>query len=191
MNDYDLIDLRNRVERYTFKRTRDSQAAEDIAQDVMLKLHANERSLPIELHRRTAWALRVARNAIVDRARTTRPFQALDRGDAPHASDGKDGSRALAGCLSGMIKHLPEEYARAVELADMQGQPQQRVADEMGLSLSGAKSRVQRGRQQLRAMLSECCHVELARDGSISAFEPTPRAARFCGGSKPEKSCVH
>jgi RNA polymerase sigma-70 factor (ECF subfamily) len=48
--------------------------------------------------------------------------------------------------------------------------PQKEVADRLGLSLSGAKSRVQRGREKLRQNLSECCDIETGKNG-IVGFE--------------------
>jgi RNA polymerase sigma-70 factor (ECF subfamily) len=42
----------------------------------------------------------------------------------------------------------------------------------LGLSVSGMKSRVQRGRCQLRQLLTECCHVHTSPAGGISDFEP-------------------
>ena len=42
---------------------------------------------------------------------------------------------------------------------------QQQLAEHTGLSLSGAKSRVQRGRDQLKTMLHESCTFEFDRRG--------------------------
>jgi RNA polymerase sigma-70 factor, ECF subfamily len=44
---------------------------------------------------------------------------------------------------------------------------QQHLAEREGISLSGAKSRVQRAREKLRQLLLECCHFELDRLGRI------------------------
>lgn len=44
----------------------------------------------------------------------------------------------------------------------------------LGISLSGMKSRVQRGRAQIRRMFEECCKVSVGARGHI--VDCTPRA---------------
>ena len=70
-----------------------------------------------------------------------------------------------------MIEELPPNYREAVFLAELQGRTQREVAEDQGLSLSGAKSRVQRGRAMLQEMLAACCEVELDRRGHILDYE--------------------
>ena len=71
-----------------------------------------------------------------------------------------------------MIDCLPEKYREALRLVDLQGLSRQLAADRLGLSLSGAKSRVQRARVQLKALYLDCCHVEFDRTGHVLGFEP-------------------
>ena len=63
--------------------------------------------------------------------------------------------RELAGCLRPMIERLSGEYRQAVVLVDLERLTQQAAATQLGLSLSGMKSRVQRGRRQSKGMLEE------------------------------------
>lgn len=77
----------------------------------------------------------------------------------------------LAQCLEPLIDGLPETYRAALRLAELEGLPQKDVAHRLGISLSGAKSRVQRGRAKLRERLLACCHVETGR-GGIVGYEP-------------------
>ena len=136
-----------------------------------------------------AWALRVARNLIIDHRRSAR--QPVDFGPEHELRPKAEPTAAkqLAGCLPGVVRHLPPAYRRAVELSDLQGWPQQAVARELGLSVSGAKSRIQRGRARLGGLLQQCCRIERERAGGIASFEPTARATSFCDIG--EKSCVH
>ena len=66
-----------------------------------------------------------------------------------------------------MIAALPDPYREALILSEYQGLSQKDVADRLGISLSGAKSRVQRARRQLREMFLACCHFEMDRRGRI------------------------
>ena len=58
-----------------------------------------------------------------------------------------------------MINELPEPYRQALLLTEYQG-----------LSLLGAKSRVQRAREKLRDLLPQCCHFEFDRRGGIVGY---------------------
>jgi RNA polymerase sigma-70 factor, ECF subfamily len=78
--------------------------------------------------------------------------------------------RELTPCLVRMVERLPEPYREAMKLVDFEGLSQQQLADRMDISLSGAKSRVQRARQQLREMVLDCCRVEWDGRGSTSSM---------------------
>ena len=82
-------------------------------------------------------------------------------------TDPKDVHEEVLSWLEPMIEELPPKYRQALRLADVEGVPQRVVADRLGLSLSGAKSRVQRARVQLGELLDECCQVELGADGRV------------------------
>ncbi len=70
-----------------------------------------------------------------------------------------------------MLDSLPSHYAEALRLAEIEGLTQAEVARRLGLSLPGAKSRIQRGRKMLAETLLTCCHFELDQRGGVMAFE--------------------
>lgn len=191
MSESQLSELRERVWRCARRRLGGIHQAEDLAQDVMLKLHMTA-DRPSDPRRLLSWALRVARNRIIDqyRAGSARRSVSLDV-ELPSVERQASAETELAGCITPMLRHLPETYREAVELSELQGHSQQAVADRLGLSLSGAKSRVQRGRERLKQMMERCCVIERAHDGGIIDFEPGKRAMEYCGGVESEESCVH
>jgi len=71
-----------------------------------------------------------------------------------------------------MIYNLPEPYRDALVLTEFEGLTQQEMAKRLGISISGAKSRVQRGREQLKRMLLERCEFEFDRLGRIIDCKP-------------------
>jgi RNA polymerase sigma-70 factor (ECF subfamily) len=92
----------------------------------------------------------------------------------------------LAQCLRPLIATLPSTYGEALELTELEGRTQGEAAESLGLSLSGMKSRVQRGRTKLKEVLLDCCHVEMDRRGGVVGYEPRDRArcaCSSCGGS--------
>jgi RNA polymerase sigma-70 factor (ECF subfamily) len=75
---------------------------------------------------------------------------------------------------------LPSPYREAVTLIDLEGIPQKEAALRAGLSLSGMKSRVQRGRQALEQLVHDCCHIELDATGRVMDYE---LRGQSCGSS--------
>jgi RNA polymerase sigma-70 factor (ECF subfamily) len=69
------------------------------------------------------------------------------------------------------IQRLPEDYREALILSEIKGMPQKDVALKQGLSISGAISRIQRGRSMLKEMLMECCRFEFDHLGNVIDYD--------------------
>lgn len=186
-------ELGDRLRRFVGKRVNDAHAADDITQDVLLKVQSQLDALPPD-DKLPAWLFRVARNAIVDhyRSRATRAYVDID-GHEPVEASLADAPAEVAAeltpCLQRMVELLPEPYRGALKMADFEGRGQQEVADLTGVSLSGAKSRVQRARTMLREMLHDCCQITRDGRGSVLDFERTERSARYCSGDDGKAQC--
>lgn len=160
---------RARLRGYIAKRVRDNDAVDDILQEVFLK--ASESLHALKSHGSiAAWLYRIAANAIVDHYRSRKPWDELPVEVAAPEAEQNDVAE-LATCLQPLIADLPETYRTALVLSEIEGLPQKEVANQLHISLSGAKSRVQRGREKLRQRLLECCDIESGRSG-ITGFEP-------------------
>lgn len=159
---------------YIANRVSDGDAVDDILQDVYLKAHTNLSTVRSR-GSITSWLFRIASNAIVDHYRSQKPWVDLpDELVAPEAE--RDYAAELATCLQPLITEMPEIYRSALQLSEIDGLPQKKVADRLGISLSGAKSRVQRGREKLRERLLDCCIVETGRSGIIG-YEPRDKSS--------------
>jgi RNA polymerase sigma-70 factor (ECF subfamily) len=174
-----------RLRRYIASRIDDPEAAADLAQDVVA------RSLAADALERAAdlngWLFRSAQNAIVDHYRTRRVHQGLGETIAempePESIDPgpNQATRELARCLQPLIEQLPAKYRDALVAVDLDGRTHHEAAAELGLSTSGMKSRVQRGRRQLRELLADCCTVHLDQSGGIRAYAPASGADSGAG----------
>ena len=78
----------------------------------------------------------------------------------------------LAAWLAPMIESLPPADREAIDLSEIKALTQRAAADRARVTLSGMKSRVQRARRRLKAMLLDCCRIELDRRRRIVAHEP-------------------
>lgn len=162
-----VADLR----RFVRGRVGDPAVADDIVQDVFVRVHEQRHTLR-EQDRVEAWVYRIARNAVTDHHRSHRPPSRLPEDGGipapppdPHDDDAPE--RVLGAWLRLMIHALPPVYREALELTELQGISQREAARRLGLSYSGLKSRVQRGRAQLRQMLDRCCEVALDARGRV------------------------
>jgi RNA polymerase sigma-70 factor, ECF subfamily len=171
--------LRAQLHGFIARRVESPEVADDLTQEVLVRLLTHNHG---RVEHPTAWLYRVARNVIIDhyRSRGSHRRCRLDAGDLapadaagdPFADDPQAAHRELAGCLRPLVDQLAEPYRSAVSAVDLGGQTQTDVAHAVGISTSGMKSRVQRGRRQLRQLLTDCCRVHTSPTGSISGYEP-------------------
>lgn len=155
------------------RRVADDATADDLLQTVFLRVHERGGQLR-DPDRLDAWVWQVARHTLLDHHRTRRPSVDLEAAAADPAlsvaAESPDELAALAAWLAAQIDALPAEQAEALRLTELEGLTMQQAAARLGLSVSGAKSRVQRGRAELRRMLLRCCEVELDRQGAPVDF---------------------
>ena len=174
------------------KRVANEAEADDIVQDVWLKMQRGLDGLQ-DQSRLISWIYQIARHAIIDHYRVPGHRREMPAGLAadleayltlPTRQTMREDPgllRAeLAGCLRPMIERLSEEYRQAVVLVDLEGLTQQEVATQLGLSLSGMKSRVQRGRRQLKGMLEACCTIELDRRRGVTDYDVRDQKCNLC-----------
>ncbi len=152
-------------------------AADDLRGEILLRLVEHQDALKAA-QSPAAWIYRVAANALADhhrrRSAETRAMarlalqQGIDQAAAEPAPLADEGAAAeLARCLIPLIRGLPKAYGEALSLTEIEGLNQAAAAERLGLSPSGMKSRVQRGRAKLKQAPLRCCRVEVDRRGGV------------------------
>lgn len=167
------------------RRVRDPHSAEDILQDVFLKIHTHIDTLRTQ-ERLASWIYQIARNAIADYYRAQRPTAEL--AEALAVADelvDDDVVRELSPCVAALVAALPEVYREALRLTEYQGLSQKALSERLGISLSGAKSRVQRARAKIKEQLLECCHFQFDYAGRIIDYQ----SRRACCASQEHATC--
>lgn len=162
---------RSTLYRFILARVNDPAMAEDIIQDVFIKVYESLNTLK-DQRKILSWMYQITRNVIVDYYRRQRSTEDIDKDvlvEEPNFEE--DIKKELAQCLLPMINQLPYNYQQAIKMAEFDGLPQQKIAQEQGLSLSGAKSRIQRGRKLLKKLLLECCRIEFDHQGRVFNYE--------------------
>ena len=159
-----------------------SSEIDDVVQDVLVRIHRGLSDVR-EDDRFVAWMFQVARNAITDvgRMRARSPLEhghELDQMPAePGTAEDRQAADALVGCVSLFVAQLPSPYREAITLVELDGLTAKQAAARVGISVSGMKSRVQRGRAQLRELFESCCEIAVDARGKVTDFTPRPQPA--------------
>ena len=161
-------------------RVGDSADADDILQNVFVKIHTHIHTLRKQ-DRLATWVYQITRNAIIDSYRARHPHQSmpaeLGAWDAPQESDP---AAQIGEYLRILVNGLAPKYRTAIILAEYNGLTSEELGRRLGLSVSGAKSRLQRARSQLRKQLLDCCRFEFDHAGNLLDYEPNPNCCAEC-----------
>jgi len=167
------------------RRIADPGRAEDLVSEILMRIHQNLDSVD-DRERLTHWVSRVARNAVIDEYRRAGRVReqleaAVEDGAVDEPDDAESVLDELALCLRPLLDGLSPEQRRAVQLVDLDGLDQAEAARREEVSLSGMKSRVQRGRRRLVEVLGQCCALTLDARGVPMDYEPPRGSGCNCG----------
>jgi RNA polymerase sigma-70 factor (ECF subfamily) len=169
-------ELEQRLRPYLARRVVSAADIDDLLQDIFVRLHQGLADLRDD-ERFGGWVYRVAHSAVVDHAR--KRARTLDAGAADDVAANKvpdvreDPVQSdLGECVALFVSRLPSPYRAAITLTELEGLTQREAAEMLGISLSGLKSRVQRGREKIRHMFEECCEISVDCRGRVIECEP-------------------
>lgn len=172
-------ELETRLRPYVARRVRGAADVDDVVQEVFVRMQRGLLALR-DGERFGGWVYRIAEHAVADhlRGRARHPIANANDNEVSEPADlGVDDPALesdLAECVALFVSRLSSPYREAITLTDLQGLTQKDAAEMLGLSLSGMKSRVQRGREQIRRMFDGCCELSLDSRGHV--LECTPRS---------------
>ncbi|MBL4706360.1 MAG: RNA polymerase sigma factor SigZ [Flavobacteriales bacterium] len=149
------------------KRINDKEDANDILQEVFIKIHLQSDSFA-EIKNLTGWLYQITRNAIIDyyrKRKITIDIKELTSDDQEEVNEKE--RQQFSKCLSSHLKELPEMYQDAFQKIEIDGLSQKEYAKELDISYSGAKSRFQRSKRQLKELFLACCKLETDKYGNI------------------------
>ncbi len=164
-------DFAGQLRAFIRRRVADDAEAEDILQDVFLKIARRADALPAP-EKLPGWIFLIARNAIIDRHRTRKTTVPVPESLVLETDASSGELDGLCVAFHRMIRNLPEPFREAIVSTELEGVPQVELAKRLGLSVSGAKSRVQRARLMLKQSLLDCCRFEFDRRGGVADCEP-------------------
>jgi RNA polymerase sigma-70 factor, ECF subfamily len=182
-----LHQLRGAIRAFVLSRVKDPAVADDITQETLLRLTQRLHTLR-DAERLEAWVFQIARNAIADHFRATKESAPFDEethtselepeAHEPLSLEDERLRQAVAAYVELVVGSLPEPYRSALQLTEFKGVSQVELARKIGLSVSAAKSRVQRARTMLREEMERCCRWET--DGYGAVLDVRPKSADCC-----------
>lgn len=166
-------DLRGRLRQFVQSRVSSATDVDDVLQTVFLRIHQKLPDLR-RADRLESWVFQITRNAITDyfRKKNATTDEVDTFVDASNPSTQSNAEAELAGCMTALVARLPEDQRRALSMYEFAGISQKEIAARESISVSGAKSRIQRGRKGLESMLRACCEFELDRRGNVLEYKP-------------------
>lgn len=145
----------------------DKALAEDILQEVFIKVHKNIDAVN-EIKQLNAWLYQICRHAIIDHYRSKKNDTGQNDDEIAKLVAVEESSAdqvQLNTCIGILIADLPEQYRNILLASELEQEKQQSIAEKQQLSLTAVKSRIKRGRQQLKQKLQACCDFEFKENG--------------------------
>ena len=133
-----------------------AEVAEDVLQEVFVKIWQNVGSYDAAKGRLYTWMLNIARNSAIDRTRSKDYNQQAKTTtlteNVYNSKDGATGSINDVG-LKKTLEQLPEESRRLLQLSYFQGYTQEEIAALLGIPLGTVKTRIRSTLLQLRKLV--------------------------------------
>lgn len=165
------LDFSKPVKEFIRSQTHNAEVTDDILQDVFIKIHQHLDELREE-ERLAGWVFQIARNTVLNYFRSIKKMTEQQSEnyqinlEKTYFAE-NELNTMVGGWLDFFRKELNPKYEEALRLVDIEGLTQVELAQKLGISISGAKSRVQRGREQLKQKLMNCCPVKVDAYGNI------------------------
>lgn len=147
-------------------RVNNHDIAEDILQDVFVKIHRKASDLS-DSNKLISWIYQITRNTIIDYYRKKR--LTLNMSFIPEELEETDVglNPQFIKCLIPFIDRLPNIYREALNKTIYGDLSQKECAEELGITYTAFKSRVQRARQKLKSLFTQCCNIQSDKYGNI------------------------
>lgn len=165
-------DFKSQLLSYIQTKVSDRFAAEDILQEVFIKVYSNINHVD-NLSNLKAWLYKITHNTIVDyyRGKNTDNMPIHEMVDRVwDEKESENMNEEISTCLKALLSGLPDQYKEPLEMYILHNSKHREIAEKLGISVSGSKSRVQRARGKLRELLSSCCELEFDRRGNIVEY---------------------
>ena len=168
-----LYDYRNELYNHIRRKVNNAHDAEDILQDVFVKLYSSKDSVK-NPDKFKAFMYQVANNTVIDYYRKKKDVPKAAESFEKPVEDENNNSNLndeITCCLRKMIDELPKAQQEALLLHDIEGLKHKEISSTKDISVSASKMRVKRGKESLKRTLEDCCRFEVDEYGNIIDYE--------------------
>lgn len=176
------LQYRATLKSFLHARISDSDEVDDLLQEILIRTFNNLHTVKSQSSIKS-WLFQIAQRVIIDfyrkQGKREKSRQRITD-DLWYEQEDIDAQKALSACIEPFIHALQREEAELLTAIDIEGQSQKEYADNLGISYSTLKSRVQKARKALRRVFENCCHLSLDRHGNITDFDPKSSNCKNC-----------
>lgn len=168
--------------KYINSKVKNKYDAEDILQDVFIKIYKNIDKLNEQTNLRS-WIFKITKNTIIDYYRKKKDISVdinILENDLEKNNNSDNMNEEISRCLEIMILELPNKYQEIIELHDIKGMKHKEISEKLDITISCSKMRMQRAKTKLKETLLECCDFEVDTFGNIVDYKQKKTECNRC-----------
>lgn len=166
------------LKRFIYNRVKNNEITNDLLQEVFIKIHLNIHKIKKQESIKS-WIYTITVNTINDYFKKQSKLSKLNF-ETIELNNKTTTEHSAKDCLLPLINNLPSTYKDALLLSEIKGLKQTEVAKILNISLSGAKSRIQRGRKLLKDGFIACCDYRLNESGYLVGEHKEKKDCKVC-----------
>lgn len=168
---------RANLQKFLLSKVANVADVDDLLQEILIKSHQHLAELN-DQQRIQAWLFQIAQRTVIDFYRRKGGAAESLSEEFAQADVEDDIYRELQHCLTPLLANVDQESAQLLMAIDLEGLSQKQYAAQLDISYSTLKSRVQKSRQQLAKVFSDCCHYSVDSKGHLIDYAPKSKNCR-------------
>ncbi|MGY6649781.1 sigma-70 family RNA polymerase sigma factor [Wenyingzhuangia sp. IMCC45574] len=168
----------NDLKTFILSKTHDTTIAEDLLQDVFIKVHTKKEFLEKEESIKS-WLFSIANRTVLDYFRSEAKKITDTDNTATNTFNDSENHHAVD-CILPLILRLPKKYKEVLLLTTVKGLKHTQVANQLKISLPATKSRILRGKELLKQGFMDCCNYTLDENGHLKGEHKNIDECKVC-----------
>ncbi|WP_019028012.1 RNA polymerase sigma factor SigZ [Colwellia piezophila] len=177
------LEYRAALKRFLHAKVANEADVDDLLQDILIKTYNNLDAVKTQKSV-NSWLFQIANNTIIDyyrqKSRKNARAQVASDEEIFALEESPQSSVDLSNCISPFINALPDKDASLLTAIDLHNQSQKQYAQQMGISYSTLKSRVQKSRGLLKQVFDDCCHFKIDKIGNVYDYDVKNKKDKNC-----------
>ncbi|MCB0593016.1 MAG: RNA polymerase sigma factor [Lewinellaceae bacterium] len=155
----DILPIKNKLYRMALRITANPAEAEDVVQEVFIKVWEQRHSMD-EVLNIGAWCMQMAKNRAIDKKRLRyNQAEGLEMAYGLSSNDQDPGRQAeindAVGQVKVLMRELPDNQKIAMQLRDIEGLSYQEICETLDMPLNQVKTNIFRARKHIRSKLMQ------------------------------------